>query len=161
MKAADLDDFLDYRSDPDVGRYQSWEKMDRDQARGFITAAGSEPLLQPGRWSQVAIADAQSDALIGDMGVRIEADQSEAELGITLSTPAQGHGFGLAAVALMIDVIFTQTPVRKIWAITDARNARSLSLIKRAGFTFSHTEEDKTQAPVLIEHFFTFLRPGS
>lgn len=158
FRADDIDAFLAYRGDPEVARYQGWKEMTHEEAAGFIAAVGTEALFKPGEWSQLAVALPGTDALMGDVGIRIEADASAAEIGITLSRDAQGRGLGRATIELLTALVFEVTPVGKIWTITDARNARSLALIDRLGFAFSHTETDESATPPLVEHFYVTAR---
>ncbi|WP_299728245.1 GNAT family N-acetyltransferase [uncultured Tateyamaria sp.] len=132
----DLRAFQAYRNDPVVAQFQSWEAMDDDRAAGFLThAATSEPLFTPGHWTQIAVADAETDALLGDMGLHLSQDQTEAELGITLARAAQGQGHATRAVALAVGLLFDETPIDRIRAWADIRNMASQNLMVRAGFT--------------------------
>ncbi|MEL7165998.1 MAG: GNAT family N-acetyltransferase [Pseudomonadota bacterium] len=133
----DLDLFMAYRTDPEIARYQSWEVMDADRTRNFLAFNQSVvPLIRPGEWVQIGIAETGSDALIGDLGIKLSGDQAEAELGITLAAHAHGLGHGLRATQLACNLIWDETPadVIKVWA--DIRNAPSRALAERAGFTF-------------------------
>jgi len=57
-----------------------------------------------------------------------------AEIGYTLSEAFQGRGIATRAVGLMIDRVFTETPLRKITAYVHDRNLPSLRLLGRLGF---------------------------
>ncbi|WP_425039596.1 GNAT family N-acetyltransferase [Primorskyibacter sp. S187A] len=158
MSVDDAEAFLAYRSDPEVARYQSWPPMDATQAHHFLAdVAKAEPLLRPGHWAQIAIADGQSNALLGDMGLFLSQDTKEAELGITLSRGAQGRGIAHEAVVLARGLIFAQSPAQVIWGIADLRNAPSLTLLARTGFLFDHDETTDG----LEERFFRYPRPAS
>ena len=61
LAPADLDAFVAYRRDPDVARYHSWDTS--------FSRADAEAVLEPGDWSQVAIADRASGVLLGDCAV--------------------------------------------------------------------------------------------
>lgn len=160
LRETDLDSFLAYRSDPEVARFQSWDQMDRDRMAAFIAHCASGPLFTPGQWCQIGIARKSDSALIGDLGIHVSADKTEAELGITLSGAAQGKGLGFQAFGLGRDLIFAQTPVARIWAITDARNTPSLRMIARCGFQLDRQETVWDGGENVTEHFFCLPRPS-
>ncbi|MEM8848641.1 MAG: GNAT family N-acetyltransferase [Pseudomonadota bacterium] len=127
--------FHKMRSDPEVGRYQDWDKLDLDGARGFVTAMEQAPAFPRGGWWQIAIAHAQDDRLAGDLGLHLSDDGTELELGITLARAAQGRGLAPQAIRIAADLVFAETPARRIVLITDARNAAMLAVAKRLGLT--------------------------
>ena len=90
----DLAAFVAYRSDSEVARFQSWSSMNDDEARDFIRQQQRAQFGVPGEWFQIAIAQRETDALIGDIGVCLKADDPAcAEIGFTLSRENQGKGF--------------------------------------------------------------------
>lgn len=152
----DLHAFLAYRNDPVVAQYQSWDAMDTDEATGFLSQMASiTPLLRPGHWTQIAIAEATSDALLGDMGLHLSRDSTEAEMGITLSRAAQGHGHATRSVALAAKLLFDTSPITHIRAWADTRNTASCRLMLRAGF--KHLGVEVTDG--LSEDAFVLDRP--
>lgn len=131
---ADLAAFQAYRAVPELGRFQGWTPMGDAQALAFIDEMAAAPLFAPGRWLQLAIADAQGDALLGDIGLHLSADGTEGEVGFTLSQAAQGRGIATAAVHAALGLFWAATPARRVLGITDARNAASVRLLQRLGF---------------------------
>lgn len=158
FRAGDLAAFQAYRQDPDVGRWQGWDIMDDNRAKGFLQAVGTGPVMPAGAWDQIAIVDADTDALMGDIGVHLAADESEAELGITLAREHQGRGHAQAVVKLAVGLIFERTKAERIVMITDRRNARSLALIKRSGFAFVETIKAEFQGEPCLEDVFEMTR---
>jgi aminoglycoside 6'-N-acetyltransferase len=116
-----------------VGRWRGWTPWPDEQALAFLQEMASAPLLQPGRWSQLGIADPVSDALLGDVGLFVSADGRAAELGFSLAREAQGRGIASAAVRAAVQRLLADTPVRVIHAQTDARNLACLRLLERLG----------------------------
>lgn len=158
MTATDLDAFLAYRGDPEVARYQSWEQMSAEQAAGFLAHCGSvAPLLRPGHWVQIAIADTETDALLGDMGWHLSEDSQEVELGVTLSRAAQGEGHATRAMDGAVRHVFAETPAVRVVAYADLRNLPSRALLRRAGFT---SRGEQTYEGVR-EEVFEILRHGA
>jgi aminoglycoside 6'-N-acetyltransferase len=139
LRAADIDDFLAYRGDPEVARFQGWQPMDRADSLAFLQAALPCP-WQQGDWAQVGIARTADDRLVGDIGLLHEGP-TQAQLGFSLARGAQGRGWARAAVQACIDGLLRPLGVTRLRAITDARNAASLRLLLGLGFTPTSRED--------------------
>ncbi len=133
LRQDDLPTFHAYRADPVVGRYQGWVPMSQAECLAFIEQMALAALFEPGAWAQIAIARADDDTLIGDVGLFVALDLATAEVGFTVSPGAQGQGYGAAAVAAAIGLLLEQTAVPRVLGITDARNAASAKLLERVG----------------------------
>lgn len=155
----DLEAFQSCRSDPEVARYQGWEAMDEAQALGFLKHCSSAPLLQLGKWCQIGLAQRATGALIGDIGLCLSDDGTEAELGITLSTAAQGKGLGFEAVEMVCTWLFAQSGITRIIAITHAQNAPALALLARSRFVHTHDTCDEIDGVPTPERWFERRRP--
>ena len=130
----DLSRFHDYRSDAVLATYQGWSVMSADEARRFVERMAAEASLPRGDWVQLAVADAENDRLLGDVGIHVDADGHAAEIGFTLCRQAQGRGHAVRAVRSALALIFASTAVERVRAVTDARNAPSMRLLERTGF---------------------------
>jgi aminoglycoside 6'-N-acetyltransferase len=115
--------------------------MSDADADAMIAEMATAPLPTLGDWVQIAIADAETDALIGDIGLHVSESGEEAELGITLARDAQGRGLAEEAARALIAGLASATAVRRLVGITDARNAPSARLLERLGMTFEAEEE--------------------
>ena len=131
LRAADLERFQAYRHDPEVGRYQGWEPQADAKALAFLEDMAVEPFGRVGEWIQLAIADADDDRLLGDIGLHVGED--EAELGITLAVDAQGRGLATEAAEAVVAGLRAHTGVRRLVGITDVRNTSSARLLERLG----------------------------
>ena len=139
LAATDLADFQSYRQDPEVGRYQGWVATPDHDALDFLEHMSQAPLLQPGTWCQVGIADARSLKLIGDIGLILSRDSSQAEIGFSLRRQSQGRGLATAAVKEAIALVFESTGARKVVGIADTRNLPSIRLLERVGMQHVET----------------------
>src|SRR5512145_3500539 len=117
LALADLARFQHYRHDPIVGQYQGWSPLDDTHALAFLRDMQTAPLLCPGAWCQLGIADRATGELIGDVGVCIAADSGYAEIGFTLGRESQGRGLATEAVREAIGFILEHTSVQTIIAI--------------------------------------------
>jgi RimJ/RimL family protein N-acetyltransferase len=151
----DLSAFVAYRSDPEVARFQSWSAINDDEARAFIREQQQAQFGVPGEWFQIAIAQRQTDALLGDVGVCIKGDDpASAEIGFTLSRENQGQGLASEAVRMVLAIIFEESEVERIEAITDSRNLASIALLRRLGMRYERTEEVWFKGSKCREHTF-------
>jgi RimJ/RimL family protein N-acetyltransferase len=124
-----------YRNDPGVAEHQSWPVPYPAAAAGALVADMAE-LGGPtdGEWVQLAIADAISDALLGDVAVHLFDGGRQAEIGYTLGAAHQGRGLATRAVGAVVDHLFTEGGVHRISASLDPKNIASERLLERLGF---------------------------
>ena len=127
--------FAAYRSEPAVARYQDWESCALAEAAAFIRRQRRHPPGAPGRWTQIAVALRQSDALIGDLGLlRHAADPRQATVGVTLAPQYQGRGYAAEALVTLLDHLFRQLDLHRVQADVDPRNRPSWALLERLGW---------------------------
>lgn len=158
LRGADLGDFLAYRRDPEVARYQGWAPMADSEAVGFLEAHGNHASLTPGAWHQIAIAQRESDLLMGDAGVWLSPDYSQAEVGISIGKAAQGTGHGSEVLNGLIELLFSTTPVVEIVGHVDTRNAACLSMLARSCMSRADTRQVEYKGEVCSEHRFSVRR---
>ena len=158
LAAADLPAFQAYRHDESVGRYQGWSPQTDPQALAFIAEMSDTVLFPIGSWVQLAIADREGNALLGDVGVCVAADGQAAELGFSLGPRSQGRGLGTEAVQEAIALVFECTAVAQVVCVTDARNFPSIRLLERAGLRKVATAEADFGGGPCIEHTYTVAR---
>lgn len=129
---ADLDRFMAYRHDSEVAKFQSWSQLSVNEAELFIAQMSQQPMGIAGEWFQIAIAQRQSNLLIGDIGLHLdEADPTTAEIGFTLTRKEQGKGYAHEAIQSLLNRLFELNSVNTVISITDARNQPSINLLTR------------------------------
>jgi RimJ/RimL family protein N-acetyltransferase len=134
LSEADLPRFQAYRNDAETGRWQGWHPMDDAAAQAFLQDVATSPFCTPGQWFQLGIAERDSDALIGDIGVQLHGGAGlMAELGFTLAPAAQGRGLATEAVGAMVGWLLAHSPAQRVVAVADTRNLASLRLLQRLG----------------------------
>ncbi len=157
----DLEAFLDYRNDPEVARYQSWESFGRADAETLIQEQQAVRPGETGRWLQLAIERRDQPGLLGDCGFCLRADQvRQAEIGFSLSPGHQGKGYATEAVAAVVDFLFRDLGVERVIAITDSRNTRSQALLERLGLRRESVFEVWFKGAPGEEHLFALDRSG-
>ena len=94
--------------------------------------AAADP-AQPG-WFQFAVELKATRTHIGDVGVNLNDNRRQAEIGYTLAPDQQGHGYATEAVRAVLERLFTVQGLHKVSAECDARNLASARLLERVGF---------------------------
>jgi RimJ/RimL family protein N-acetyltransferase len=134
LLAGDAQAFFEYRADPEVCRYQSFEPGALDDAQKFISGLQSVVFETPGTWFQLAIRLRESDLLIGDLGVHFIADDTrQVEIGFTVAPSHQGRGCGTEAVTGLLGYLLGALRKHRVFASVDPRNESSMALLKRVG----------------------------
>ena len=111
----DLPAFAAYRSDPDVARYQSWDKtFSMADAERFLAEQRDVEFGTPGVWVQLAAIDRETGALCGDCAVSVGPDQPTAELGVTFAPEHQGRGPAGEALAAVITRLFEKHGIHRV-----------------------------------------------
>lgn len=130
----DLPNFVAYRNDPEVARYQSWTSLSEREARHFIDEMKiAQPGLR-GEWFQFAIEHKASHELIGDCALQVKAeDGRQAEIGYTLARAYHHQGYGREAVATLLEYAFRTLNLHRVFAQADCRNDASVHLLEQLG----------------------------
>lgn len=163
----DLEAFLEYRNDPEVARYQSWESFGRADAETLIQEQQAVRPGEAGRWLQLAIERRDQPGLLGDCGFCLRAlpalpadTARQAEIGFSLSPKHQGEGYATEAVSAVVDFLFQDLGVERVIAITDSRNTRSQALLERLGLRRESVFEVWFKGAPGEEHLFALDRNG-
>lgn len=159
LRVADLEPFQAYRGDPSVGRFQGWSPMSASEATAFLSDMSNAAFGKDGTWFQIGIAERSTDRLIGDLGVCLHrAEDRYAEIGFTLAAESQGQGLAAEAVREALALLFEQTDIVRVIAITDTRNDASIRLLQRVGMTLSETVSAVFRGEPCEEHVFVLRR---
>lgn len=108
--------------------------MSERQALSYLEEKSAATTLLPGQWVQIGIALADSDLLVGDIGLHLFKNEDAVEIGFTLARQQHGKGVAAEAAQLAIDAAFASSMISKVRGITDARNVASIRLLERVGF---------------------------
>ena len=130
---SDLAQFLAYRNDPEVARYQAWESCTESEAAAMIEELKALQPGAPGEWFQFAIELKETGDLVGDCALNVEQDGRQAEIGYTLAREHQGKGYASEAVSRLLDYAFGDLGLHRVVAITDRENKPSFALLERLG----------------------------
>ncbi len=158
LAMGDIDTFVQYRQDPHIARFQSWDcSYSRDQAIELIQSQLGFVTPDLGDWLQLAIHLSISNAHIGDLAIHRVANQDGVfELGFTIATQYQRQGYAKEAVRALIEFLRAEAGATRAIATTDSRNISSIRLLESMNFmqdrTKSWTEEFKGEV-VTVDYF--------
>lgn len=135
LRKADLADFLAYRQDPEVCKYQGFDTFSEQQAIDFIEQQKAIRLGEVGHWVQIGIELQATQQLIGDCAIQFLAEEPRMiELGNTINPEFQKQGFATETMSCLLNHVFQFHAVHKAIALIDVRNISSIQLIKKLGF---------------------------
>lgn len=135
LRLSDLDDFLFYRSNPEVTKYQGFDPMTFDQANNFIQSQQDKVFGKPGEWVQYAIENRETKKLVGDCAIKLdENDIRIAEIGITISHTEQNKGYAKETFKSILNFLFNIDGFHRVVEIVDTENVASIKLLESLGF---------------------------
>jgi RimJ/RimL family protein N-acetyltransferase len=131
----DLAEFVAYRSSARVARFQSWDApYPREEGERLIRQMMRRHPDTAGQWFQFAVMLRPAGPLIGDCAAVPHADDPrQCEIGFTIASRYQGHGYATEATRLLVGYLFAGRGKHKITASCDARNTASAALLERLG----------------------------
>jgi RimJ/RimL family protein N-acetyltransferase len=134
LAASDAQKIFEYRSRPEVSRYQSWGIESRDEIQSQIESLVlTEPGI-PGAWYQIGIVLRFGSEFIGDCGFHVLATETrQAEFGISLAPKYQCHGYAAEALRALLNYLFVDLSKHRVFGSVDPRNLRSIKLMQRVG----------------------------
>jgi len=112
----------------------------------------------PGIWFQMGIVLQESAELIGDCGILVSMDDpASAELGLTLRTDAQHHGYAYEALSALIDYCFTALHMSRVYARVFSSNIPAITLVEHSGFQFTGRASSKLNDGTIGTDLFYIL----
>lgn len=135
----DIDDAWLYQSREDVTRYLLFDPLSRDEVAERVTLRTAAVSLEhEGDWLILAMElPGSSDdpaRVIGDVTVRLTSvSDATAEIGWALHPDFQRMGYTVEAARAVLDLLFGEVGLHRVYAELDARNAASAALCTRLG----------------------------
>ncbi len=131
----DLTEFLAYRSNPEVTKYQGFDVYTLAQAKSFIQDNAAKAFGVPGQWVQYAISNRCTGTLVGDCAIKLDQNDTRlGEIGITISPEEQKKGYAKEALIAILNFLFDLEGFHRVAATVDAKNVASMQLLKSVGF---------------------------
>jgi RimJ/RimL family protein N-acetyltransferase len=153
--AEDAEDISSYRSDPDVHRYQGWERTDPDGIRTEIVEMALRAPGEPGGWVQFSVRERATGTLVGDVGLSPADEPDVIKVGYTMSPAFQGRGYATEAVGALVGYAFGTLEADVVRAYASAENVPSIRVAEKVGMKlverFEHVYGDEVWHGVRYE----------
>jgi RimJ/RimL family protein N-acetyltransferase len=162
LQQRDLAAFVEYRKDPEIARFQSWDTdYSNQQAVELIEGQIGVVFPDHNQWLQLAIRLQGNEKLVGDLAIHNLGD-AKVEIGFTISKAFQRRGIAREAVAALIDVLEREFGTRELIATPDSRNTASIKLLESLGFSekpeLSWWEDFKGERVQVLHYALTIER---
>jgi RimJ/RimL family protein N-acetyltransferase len=113
---------------PSSVRRRDAQDMLASQRDGAFGRAGDQ-------WVQLSVVDRADGTVHGDCAARVlTTPRDTAEVGVTFATASQGRGLATEAMSAIVDSLFDDHGMHRVFAETDDRNAAVHRLFERLGF---------------------------
>jgi len=123
----DADAIAAYRSDPDVHRYQGWERTDADGVRAEIEQMSRRTPGASAGWVQLSVEERETGRLVGDVGLSpAEGEPGVIKVGYTVAPVYQGRGYATEAVGALAAYAFDRLGASVVRAYASAANLPSI-----------------------------------
>lgn len=134
LQPEDAEALFDYRSDPQVARFQGWRPRSLAEATAFIERQAGASIDTPDSWIQRAIRLRDGGELIGDVGILLPPDAAGSiEFGITVAPAFQSKGFASETLESLFGLIFGALGRHRVVASVDPRNMASMAMLRAVG----------------------------
>ena len=125
----------EYRSDPEVARFQDWDvPFTMEMAERLVD--GQSQLDGPVNDDWVQLAVVVGPRSIGDVAVGIHDNGKQATIGYSITTTEQGKGYATEAVGAVIGALFAEAHLHRIVAGIDPQNIASRRVLEKLGFRY-------------------------
>lgn len=122
-----------YRSDPEVQRYQGWDRTDPEGIRAEIEQMSGRAPGEPG-WVQLSVEELDGGRLVGDVGLSpAEGEPGVIKVGYTIDPAFQGRGYATEAVEALVAYAFDTVGAKVVRAYASAENAPSIRVAEKVG----------------------------
>jgi RimJ/RimL family protein N-acetyltransferase len=133
LESRDARRIFEYRSDPNISRFQCWGTDSSGAIESCIRGLASVEAGTPGPWYQIGISLSTTE-LIGDCGFRVlENEPRQAEVGIALALEFQKRGYATEALRALLNYLFGNLGTHRVFGSVDPRNLASMRLLQRLG----------------------------
>jgi RimJ/RimL family protein N-acetyltransferase len=145
-----------YRSDPEVHRYQGWERTDPEGIREQIEEMAARAPGEPGGWVQLSVEERERGRLVGDVGLSpADGEPGVIKVGYTIAPAFQRLGYGTESVGALVAYALDTLDADVVRAYASAENAPSIRVAEKVGMRLieriEHREGDEVWYGVRYE----------
>jgi RimJ/RimL family protein N-acetyltransferase len=146
----DAEQISAYRSDPNVKRYQGWDRTDADGIREEIEEMAGRAPGEAGGWVQFTVEERDGGRLVGDVGINAaDGEPAVAKIGYTIAPSFQGRGYATEAVRALVDYAFDVLGAERVRAFAAAENGPSVRVAENAGLRLVERYEHRYGSEVV------------
>jgi len=128
----DARDLLEYRSDPEVARYQYWEPYTPDRGADLLDRQAHVRAGDPGM--PLLLGADLGGKVVGDCQLTVTSpEHGQGEIGFLFNPRFTGRGLATRAVAVTLGFGFVQLGLHRISSATFVENERAWRLMERVG----------------------------
>jgi RimJ/RimL family protein N-acetyltransferase len=154
-RGEDAERIAAYRSDPEVHRFQGWDRTDAAGIRAEIEEMAGRLPGEPG-WVQLSLEDRETGAIVGDVGLSVApGEPGVVKLGYTVAPEYQRRGYATEAVRALVAYAFEVLGAERVRAYADGDNLASHRVAENAGLRlkerFRHEEDGEVWFGVRYE----------
>jgi RimJ/RimL family protein N-acetyltransferase len=163
LRESDLEDFVEYRSHPQVYQFQGVEPITREKAKLYIEEQKDAEFGKTIGRVQIAVELKSENKIIGDVClIPQDSDARVVEGGISFSSAYHGKGFAKEASIKLFDYLFEEKNVHRIIGITDVENANCIGMLENLNFRreaeFKQSFWDKRKNYWRDEYLYAMLK---
>lgn len=124
------------RNDPEVAKLQDWDfPFSMDQAQAVVESIIALGQPTDGEWWNAMVTLANGEP-VGDLGVSLTWQGRTAEVGYSFDPPHWGRGYAAEALTALVDYLFDELDVTRVFGMLDPANLASARLLERTGFLY-------------------------
>jgi len=132
----DVDALHARRNHPEVAELQDWEypyPFEKAQRLVQSVIEAGEPKNE--EW-WMAIVSLKNGQTVGDLALHLTWEGRTAEVGYTLDREHWGKGYAVEAVARLVDYLFDDLGVTRVFGMLDPENLASARVLEQTGFLY-------------------------
>ncbi|MGI5818000.1 MAG: GNAT family N-acetyltransferase [Armatimonadota bacterium] len=133
FREGDVEAVHQWASDPEVVRFMGWGPNTPERTREFLQRKFAERTGDPRRTWDLAVVRRGTGRVIGSVGLRLDDELQQAELGYCYHQDAWGQGFATEAAREMLRLGFEVLGLHRIRATVDTRNGASIRVLDKIG----------------------------
>jgi RimJ/RimL family protein N-acetyltransferase len=145
----DADAISAYRSDPDVRRWQGWERTDPESLRAEIEEMAARAPGEPGGWVQLSVEERATGRLVGDIGLSpVDGEPGVVKVGYTIAPSEQGRGYATEAMRALVAYALDRLGAEVVRAYASADNIPSIRVAEKTGMRLVERIEHRSGGEV-------------
>jgi ribosomal-protein-alanine N-acetyltransferase len=124
----------EYASDPETVRYMPFGPNTEEETREFIDRNLRRQKEQPRTDYGLGIVLRNEDRFIGACGIH-GVTEIQASIGYILNRSYWGHGYATEAAKALVDHLFNELGVHRVYASCDPENHASVRVLEKVGMS--------------------------